>query len=179
MENQRVRLTKQLLKNALTELLKEKRLDKITIYELCNKAQINRTTFYKYYGNQYELMDEIQEEFYQSLEESMMINDPEQAESLTDILRYVDANRELVKTLLNTISDENFIHSIISRPIISMGLRKCIPQKYDDWSKDYITTFIFHGAYAIVRDWINEGNIRTPEEVSSLVIDLILKCVKE
>ena len=38
MENQRVRLSKMLLKNALIKLLKEKPLEKITIYELCAEA---------------------------------------------------------------------------------------------------------------------------------------------
>ena len=46
MENQRVRLSKALLKEALVRLLETKPLDKITIYELCAEAQINRTTFY-------------------------------------------------------------------------------------------------------------------------------------
>ena len=56
MENQRIRLSKAMLKNALMRLLKEKPIEKISIYELCAAAQINRTTFYKYYGSQYELL---------------------------------------------------------------------------------------------------------------------------
>ena len=38
MENQRIRLSKKLLKNALLELLREKRIDKISISELCSGA---------------------------------------------------------------------------------------------------------------------------------------------
>ena len=60
MENQRVRLSKMLLKNALIKLLKEKPLEKITIYELCAEAQLNRVTFYKYYGSQYDLLTDIE-----------------------------------------------------------------------------------------------------------------------
>ena len=59
MENQRVRLSKMLLKNALIKLLKEKPLEKITIYGLCAEAQLNRVTFYKYYGSQYDLLTDI------------------------------------------------------------------------------------------------------------------------
>ena len=46
MENQRIRLSKTMLKNALIRLLANKSIDKITVYELCAEAQINRTTFY-------------------------------------------------------------------------------------------------------------------------------------
>jgi len=52
MENQRIRLSKAMLKNGLLKLLKEKSLNEITICELCAVSGINRTTFYKYYGSQ-------------------------------------------------------------------------------------------------------------------------------
>ena len=68
MENQRIRLSKKLLKNALLELLREKRIDKISISELCSAAQINRTTFYKYYGNQYDLLAEMEQDFFRQLQ---------------------------------------------------------------------------------------------------------------
>ena len=69
MENQRVRLSKMLLKNALIKLLKEKPLEKITIYELCAEAQLNRVTFYKYYGSQYDLLTDIENDCFRKLEE--------------------------------------------------------------------------------------------------------------
>ena len=52
-EDQRVMLTKRLLKDSLVSLLKEKTIFKITIRELCDTAGINRSTFYKYYDSQY------------------------------------------------------------------------------------------------------------------------------
>ena len=71
MENQRVRLTKRMLKDALVQLMETKPLEKITIYELCAKAEINRTTFYKYYGSQYDLLDDIKADFLHELEISL------------------------------------------------------------------------------------------------------------
>ena len=55
MENQRIRITKRMLREALIRLLGKKPIEKIRVQELCQEAQINRTTFYKYYGNQYDL----------------------------------------------------------------------------------------------------------------------------
>ena len=74
MENQRVRLSKMLLKNALITLLNEKPLEKITIYELCAKAQLNRVTFYKYYGSQYDLLTDIENDCFHKLEEILSDN---------------------------------------------------------------------------------------------------------
>ena len=48
-ENQRTRLTKRLLRENLLELLKEKPVEYITVKELCEYAELNRSTFYAYY----------------------------------------------------------------------------------------------------------------------------------
>ena len=57
MENQRVYLSKKLLENALINLLKQKSLYKISIRELCEVASINRSTFYKYFSSQFDLLN--------------------------------------------------------------------------------------------------------------------------
>ena len=49
--NQRTRLSKMLLKNALMDLLKEKgSVEKISVRELCSVAELNRSTFYAHYN---------------------------------------------------------------------------------------------------------------------------------
>jgi len=47
--NQRVRLTKKLLCDAMIRQLEQTSMDKITVVALCKDAGINRTTFYRYY----------------------------------------------------------------------------------------------------------------------------------
>ena len=54
-KNLRIKYTKMFLKNAILELLKEKPLNKITIQELCDKAEVNRSTFYAHYLDIYDL----------------------------------------------------------------------------------------------------------------------------
>ena len=100
MENQRIRLSKKLLKNALLELLREKRIDKISISELCSAAQINRTTFYKYYGNQYDLLAEMEQDFFRQLQENFLDKDPDDVENLTELIRFLDADQDRWKVLI-------------------------------------------------------------------------------
>ena len=44
-ENQRITLTKRLLKESLVRLMEAKSLQKISVSELCKDAGINRATF--------------------------------------------------------------------------------------------------------------------------------------
>ena len=55
----RTKKTKKLLRDALESLLCDKSLDDITVKEICEKASINRVTFYDHYFNKEELHDEI------------------------------------------------------------------------------------------------------------------------
>ena len=71
MENQRIRVSKTMLEGALMRLLREKRVDKVTVYELCQEAGINRTTFYKYYGSPQDLLDQIIAEMLAQFEQAL------------------------------------------------------------------------------------------------------------
>ena len=61
-ENQRMRLTKLLFKNALITLLQKKTIYQISVTELCDAAELNRSTFYKYYENVRDIVTELQKE---------------------------------------------------------------------------------------------------------------------
>ena len=53
-KDRRVKYTKKALKNSLIDSLKEKTIEKITVKELCEKADVNRGTFYSHYSDQFD-----------------------------------------------------------------------------------------------------------------------------
>ncbi|WP_415996060.1 TetR/AcrR family transcriptional regulator [Gordonibacter pamelaeae] len=108
MENQRVRLSKALLKEALVRLLETKPLDKITIYELCAEAQINRTTFYKYYGSQGDVLKDIENELFAMLETHLVESVKGDEESLASVLRCLDMEQRKFLVLVNATPDQQF-----------------------------------------------------------------------
>ncbi len=54
--DRRARKTQSSIKQILIHLLKQKELEKITVTELCELADINRSTFYSHYCDIYELL---------------------------------------------------------------------------------------------------------------------------
>ena len=50
----RIEKTRQSIINAFIELRSHKELERITIKELCEKAQINKSTFYAHYQDIYQ-----------------------------------------------------------------------------------------------------------------------------
>ena len=56
-EDLRITKTKRDLRLALIYLLKDVSFEKITIGDICEKAMVNRMTFYKHFKDKYDLLD--------------------------------------------------------------------------------------------------------------------------
>lgn len=172
MENQRIRLSRQMLKDALIELLQEKELQKVTVYEICERAQINRTTFYKYYASQYDLLDDIEKDIFDALEQRLCSGDS-LTDALSRTLAYLEEERTKCRLLINSTTDINFAEKLFSLPQIQILTQKHIPKSYTQAQLKHILTFIYHGGYAIVREWINAETRESPEEISELFLMLV------
>lgn len=66
-EDRRVRKTKKAIHEVFCELARDKKLNEITIKELCGKADINKSTFYLHYRDIYDLAASIQTTFLQDV----------------------------------------------------------------------------------------------------------------
>ena len=61
--DKRIVNTKERITDRFMKLLKTTALDKITVTQICRRANINRATFYKYYDNPYNLLGKIESEY--------------------------------------------------------------------------------------------------------------------
>lgn len=72
-------------KNSLIEILKSKSIYKVSIQELCEKSEINRSTFYKYYGSQFDLLAEMESDVLTLVMESLSHHSRQDTRSLSEI----------------------------------------------------------------------------------------------
>ena len=73
----RTRVTKMLIRRAFTELLRVKPVQSISIKELCEKAGVNRGTFYAHYASVHDLLMQMEDEMLSEILEDFQIY-PEQ-----------------------------------------------------------------------------------------------------
>ena len=67
----RVRYTQKVLKESFLKLLEEKPVNKITVKEVCELAELNRATFYAHYTDCFALLESIEDEMLEGFEESL------------------------------------------------------------------------------------------------------------
>jgi len=86
----RVRRTRRLLQQALTELMAEKSFRSITVQDIAERATVNRVTFYAHFADKYALLEyTIREGFRQQLRSQLPEGSPYTAENLGRLLRTV------------------------------------------------------------------------------------------
>ena len=168
MENQRTRLSKIMLKNALVELLNTKPINKITVYELCSNAQINRSTFYKYYGEPHDTLNEIVSEL---LEKTAIIvkNENDEFSRLKALLTYLRDNRETIIRIIANVSEQKLIDHIYNVPALHENLYSLLRNSEASIEKEYVKVFYHYGSFAIIRTWLNNGCIESPQEMTQII----------
>ena len=173
MENQRIRLSKTMLKEGLLELLQEKPLQKITISEICKVSQINRTTFYKYYGSQQDLLAEIESDFLEQLEDGLKPIADQDQDALTSVLTILHAHRKTFKILANAHSQKTFAEHIFKLPAINMIFDNLSKNHlFTEQELPYIRQFIFQGVFALLTNWLCSDEPEPVADIASILIRL-------
>lgn len=172
-DNQRVAITKRLLKEALLRLLKKKNIIDISISELCEEAEVNRTTFYRHYATPYSVLYEIETDYFNLF----FFNFKIQKDTIdiktyaTELCRYLQNNSDIVRLFIQntTYNDSTKLFQSISEGFLGSKTVLYKGQAADSDTLRLITTFFFHGMYSLTRQWIIEDIKKTPEEIAELI----------
>lgn len=121
----RVRRTYKLLSQALLSLLLEKSFEEIFVTDICERAMVHRTTFYKHFEDKYHLLDFCVQELIRTFEgdEKLLIS----AENMKDYymglirksLEYMIENKELFLTGILRAGN-NSVLPMLSRSIYNL-----------------------------------------------------------
>ena len=103
MENQRTRMTKRLFCEQMIQMMQEKPIDEISVSELCRRAGINRTTFYRYYTIPRDILSDIQSDLKNEYERILSGAD-DRVERLAGALRFVRNHSGRAAVLNNDVN---------------------------------------------------------------------------
>lgn len=173
--NQRTRLSKLLFKNALMDLLKEKgSVAKISVRELCDRAELNRSTFYAHYNEPNDLLMEIETELLDATEEHLKKigeeNDAGAHKYILSFLQYIKQNDKQFRTLLIDSDDPKFRSRFMQQSIIQFveNLRIELSKELEQ----YIFSYILNGSTGIIIQWIRSDYAVNENEIVNLLFSI-------
>ena len=168
----RARLTKMLIRDKFLQLLKEKPINKITVSEICVKAEINRATFYAHYKNVYDLLESIEGELTNGFEEALQNKTCHIEEYIMTLLQVIKDNSELCSVLI-TDKNSGFVQKIMDMGreyYISgwMGTRIHV----SDEEVEFVYDFLSHGSVGVICEWLENGMNLSLEELAAFLSKL-------
>lgn len=170
--DRRVRYTKMVLKQSLLGLMGDRPIEKITVKDICEKADINRGTFYSHYADPYDLLTQIENELFDEILAS--VESTLKVESISGLLdKIFDSimnNIELCRVLFSDHGDKVFVRRImyIARDRSIAEWKKMIPSAKTE-QLERLYTFFASGCVAIVQDWFQNGMKESPKELSDFI----------
>ena len=173
---------------ALIELLEKKDFEYITIKEICEKAGVNRSTFYLHYENTADLLREATQYIidgfltYFSVDHKEITfnfenNDLNELllitpEYILPYLTYMKENQRVFRMSLKHLGTMNFdiVYEKMFRYIFNPILERF---RFPENERRYVMKFYLTGITAIVFEWISQGCEEPIEDIGRI----IWKCV--
>lgn len=178
---------KTLLQTAFLQLLAEKPFEKITIKELIGQAQISRTSYYRHYYSQIDILHDILNHFFEEMDSIRETthaafsftpeNDYKFMTAIFNMLSCYQKNSDTLKIILS--SNVSYI--------LEQRLYDYIYPSFNTWlisteqySEEYISgshyeafkVFFTAGFVRILKDWINDDCQKPLEDILAFILKL-------
>ena len=178
----RVQRTKKILKDTFNEMIVTTDFEKITIKDLCDKAMINRRTFYLHYSSIEDILEDFISDY--THEYYDLIKD-------FDTIEEVD---ELVKNYFTYSEEKGMMFERINTSPNFEYIRLRMIQKVEDYANDdnnfhmlkkfdkvsqrLIHSFINWACVGLYREWVKNGRNLPMDEAIKLSANLIKNGLK-
>lgn len=160
-------------------LLKEKQISSITVKELCELADINRSTFYAHYADQFDLLNQIEDELIDDMSTFLSSYNFEMEEEVLQmtekLLEYFASKQDECKTLLNKNGDSSFQKKVttVAHHFI---MKNWLPMShFDKGISEYLSSFIVSGSIQMMKMWLYNGMDQSPKEMAELINNFVNK----
>ena len=175
----RILKTKASLQEALIELLQEKELDKISISELCKKANVNRGTFYLHYQDITELFEEYFHNMTEGLRkayyEPYLLTHYKIENSSSDMIRifhHVEKYKQFYKIVFNRKTPMMYYYQLFE--IIRNYLIDSITE-HNSQNIEYIASYRANAIIGLVVQWIQHDFKESPEQMNKILLFITKK----
>ncbi len=173
-EDRRTAMSKRMLKDSLTEMLKKKDIYHISIRELCEKADVNRSTFYKYYGSQFDLFADMEKDLLVFLADVIRDHEADTVKAIETACGYLEKNLEFARLILNNNVDPAFPQKVFSMEAVKKAVMMKHRGSGGENELDYLYNYMTYGAYRIVCLWLNKEERESPHEIAGILARTLL-----
>lgn len=183
---EKTKKTKQLIQKCFIQILEKKSFESITIGDIAKQAKINRGTFYLHFQDKFDLLEHIEQRLFadlgnhidelQSSYSSTHTFEKRQEHLAATLFSFIEMNSPILKIFLSNHGRAGF--HIRFRDAFSEKVRFNLEknESINDNLKvpmEYFLSFIMSAFLGLIEQWVQNGLDKTPQEMTSLYIDII------
>ncbi|ARB41473.1 MULTISPECIES: TetR/AcrR family transcriptional regulator C-terminal domain-containing protein [Mammaliicoccus] len=181
-EDRRVRKSKRAIKQAFIQLLKENNLDRITIQQISDLADVNRGTFYLNYEDKYALLDEMENEQIEKIKGFVDIRKMDLSTKNSDrfiedfankiiknVITHIEHNIEFYQVILNLERKSQIEEQLAD--IVRSNIKHLIGNKDNVFGipENYYLSYVVGSMMSMIKYWVSDENRVSVEELVNYV----------
>ena len=167
--------TKQNIIDAFWEIYCEKRIEEITVKEITNRAGYNRGTFYEYFSDVFDVLDDIENSLIPSLSELPPVSTPSGSFGMPieAFLTIWEQNAKYYSVLLGDKGDPAFASRLKNsiKPIIMKSLEDIPDTDIEDM--EYILEYTLSAMIGVMSYWFTKEDKSYRDRLFKLIHTLM------
>ena len=179
--DRRVRKTRAQLRAGLATVMQKKSIKEITVKELVEEVDINRSTFYLHYADIYQMLESIENELMDEIQKTIQGHFPSHdaggssLEFAVELLSILYQNKELCMALMGPNGDMVFvgkIEKLVAETVLPDLFRQL---STDPHNMNYLYAFCLNGCVGLIKAWLSGGQQDSPEHMARLIHRVITR----
>lgn len=180
-EDRRVMKTRRALREALLDLIEEKGLDRVTVKALCERADLNRGTFYLHYRDVYDLLEQYTDDVLAGFHDIVATIDArdmlryeamgEPYPGFVRSLEYIRDHARFFRLMMGPKGDPVFVNKLndklqqrMSGRLRELGIQ---PPAGVPW--DYLAAFLARAHLGVIQHWVETGTVESPRNLALFI----------
>ena len=160
--NKRRKDSQEKIERVFVQLIQRKNIDEISVSTICEKADLNRSTFYANYLDIYDLVEKVKEKMADDFAKFQISqNSKQDFNGYLNLFKYIKENQIFFKTYFK-------LESISLTPVNQYHI-DLATKYYNNEYIDYHIEFFRAGLNAIIQKWLNNNCRETPEEMVKII----------
>lgn len=160
--------TKRNIIDAFCELYIEKPIEKISIQEITNKAEYNRSTFYQYFSDIYELLTYVEDDLLSYIKKGLENESSSTEEAVNKALQCLDDEEKymlIFRALLGNYGSVRFLDRLKKEVFQD---RMELDYSKNDLLTPYLIEFQITTSFSLFRLWLQRNKDLSSEEFFQL-----------
>ncbi len=183
-ESRRVKMTKMLLNEGFLKFLAEKPLSRITVKEICEDADMNRSTYYMHFTDPYDQLKKLEADimvdmtiYVDGIVTEGLHDDKKQRKIIKGVLEYIQSKKYVFQILLGKVGDLD-----LQRDILTFFGERIFQNEHTNtlpgMRKAYQFIYADMGSFGLIYYWIMDDKPIEIDTIADWITSFNTSCQK-